>query len=205
MALTTLREVAKEVQTEEWHFNTERAVEFCPLIDSPPAAGGAILAFDPISGLPQLVPAPGAPTAGPIFLHDDILRIDVTDDDIQRTYDVVRRGNQLYDKVNHTYDFTGCIKCDVVWFAYWEISPEMGQQITIPAVFRRYITYRASTRAVAQMTNNTALTQLSQQQEVMARAACYEYEANQGDSTFFGSTYNSNYKSYRPYQTMLRR
>ena len=39
----------------------------------------------------------------------------------------------------------------------------------------------------------------------MARAACYEYEANQGDSTFFGSTYNSNYKSYRPYQTMLRR
>ena len=81
----------------------------------------------------------------------------------------------------------------------------MGQQITIPAVFRRYITYRASTRAVAQMTNNTALTQLSQQQEVMARAACYEYEANQGDSTFFGSTYNSNYKSYRPYQTMLRR
>jgi len=192
-----------DVLNEEWHFNTEKNVEFCPNnslnlggVSSPPSN----LWGNPFGQTIGTVPA----TQGEIFV-DDILRLDITDDDINRQYDVTIRDGRIYDKVNHTFIWTHCIKCDVVYFAYFDEDIEGVSSLTIPPVFKRYITHRASTRAATKLTNNSNLIKALAQQELLARAACMEYECNQTDASFFGFDHNSHYKSYRPYQTMLRR
>ena len=186
-----------DVLNEEWHFNTEKNVEFCP---------------DTSANLPTIGPwgnpfgqIIGGQQGGEIIVDDDILRLDITDDDINRQYDITIRGNRIYDKVNHTFTWTHCIKCDVVYLAFFEEDIETIGTITIPEVFKRYMTHRASTRAATKLTNNSNLVKALAQQELLARAACMEYECNQTDASFFGFDHNSHYKSYRPYQTMLRR
>ena len=194
-----------DVLLEEWHFNTEKHVEFQPQHLT--------------SG--YVAPAGGVPSTGTqIHLRRDILRIDVSDDDINRQYDIMIRGGEdttvrhpfLYDKVNHTDLWTHSIHCDCVYKAVFDFDPAHGagpalqdRRIPIPEVFKRYIILRASTRAATQLTNNTSLIQALAQQELLARAACMEYESNQTDASFFGFEHNSHYKSYRPYQAMLRR
>ena len=191
-----------DVLNEEWHFNTEKNVEFCP--DNSLNLGGVSSPPTNLWGNPfgQTV---GVVTQGSIFVSEDILRLDITDDDINRQYDITIRGNRVYDKVNHTFMWTHCIKCDVVYFAYFDEDMEGVSHLTIPPVFKRYITHRASTRAAIKLTNNSNLIKALAQQELLARAACMEYECNQTDASFFGFDHNSHYKSYRPYQTMLRR
>ena len=191
-----------DVLNEEWHFNTEKNVEFCPDIAANlPTIGPWGNPFG------QTLAPPGAPaiTEAEIFVDDDILRLDITDDDINRQYDVTIRDGRIYDKVNHTFIWTHCIKCDVVYFAYFDEDLTDRSYLTIPPVFKRYITHRASTRAATKLTNNSNLVKALAQQELLARAACMEYECNQTDASFFGFDHNSHYKSYRPYQTMLRR
>jgi len=190
-----------DVLNEEWHFNTEKNVEFCPnnsatLVGASPATN---LWGNPFG---QTV---GGVTQGSIFVSEDILRLDITDDDINRQYDVTIKDGRIYDKVNHTFIWTHCIKCDVVYFAYFDEDLTDRSYLTIPPVFKRYITHRASTRAATKLTNNTNLIKALAQQELLARATCMEYECNQTDASFFGFDHNSHYKSYRPYQTMLRR
>jgi len=194
-----------DVLNEEWHFNTEKNVEFCP--DNSLNLGGVSSPPTNLWGNPfgQTIAIGAVPaTEGEIFV-EDILRLDITDDDINRQYDVTIRGGRIYDKVNHTFIWTHCIKCDVVYFAYFDEDMEGVSHLTIPPVFKRYITHRASTRAATKLTNNLNLIKALAQQELLARAACMEYECNQTDASFFGFDHNSHYKSYRPYQTMLRR
>jgi len=199
-----------DVLNEEWHFNTEKNVEFCPNLGAAPAnMGGTATPPTNIWGNPfgQPIALSAAPviTEAEIFVDDDILRLDITDDDINRQYDITIRGNRIYDKVNHTFMWTHCIKCDVVYLAFFEADADTIGTITIPEVFKRYMTHRASTRAATKLTNNSNLVKALAQQELLARAACMEYECNQTDASFFGFDHNSHYKSYRPYQTMLRR
>ena len=66
------------------------------------------------------------------------------------------------------------------------------------------ITFKAATRAATQLVANQQLVQLLATQELQARAACMEYECNQGDHNFMGWPDDSAYQSYKPYQ-MLRR
>jgi len=51
---------------------------------------------------------------------------------------------------------------------------------------------------------NPQLVQLLQNQEGMARAACMEYECNQGDHSFFGIPHESRYQSYKPFHSLRR-
>ena len=74
----------------------------------------------------------------------------------------------------------------------------------LPNVFKRYITYRAAIRAATQLVANPQLVQLLQAQEGMARAACIEYECNQGDHSFFGIPHESRYQSYQPFNSLRR-
>ena len=74
----------------------------------------------------------------------------------------------------------------------------------LPSVFKRYIVSRASVRAATQLVNNPQLVQLLQQQEAMTRAACMEYECEQGDHSYFGLTHNQTYKAYQPYRALQR-
>ena len=162
-----LMEVNVDVQNEGWVFNRE---DHYPLLPD---------------------------EKGHIHIPNNVLRMDVSEGQVRRTTDVVRREGKLYDKLNHTYEFniSQPIHFDIVWKFDYE---------DIPSIFKRYITTRASGRAAAQMVSNPQLVQLLGQQESQARAACMEYECNQGDHTFFGTPSNTVYRSYQPYRTLAR-
>ena len=76
--------------------------------------------------------------------------MDVSENDVYRTSDVIKRDGKLYDKYRHI-SFTTSIYFDIVWlFPYSDL----------PSVFQRYITSRASGRAATQLVSNPNLTQL---------------------------------------------
>lgn len=162
-----LMEVNSDVQNEGWVFNREDHYPLTPSADK----------F--------------------IYLPANILRMDVYENEVYRTTDLVKRGDRLYDKLNHTFEFDPekTINFNIVW--KWEYEE-------LPSVFKRYITLRASGRAAAQLVTNPQLVQLLNVQEAQARAACMEYECNQGDHTFFGTPEGTVYRSYQPYRTLAR-
>ena len=158
-------EVNADVQNEGWVFNREQNYPFIPNSENE------------------------------IIVPPNVLRLDVSEGQVYRTTDVVRRGGLLYDKINHSYKFTQTLKCDVVWNYLFD---------DLPTVFKRYIQYRASVRAATQLVANKELAAILASQEAYSRAACLEYECNQGDYTFFGTPQGTVYRSYQPYRTLAR-
>ena len=65
----------------------------------------------------------------------------------------------------------------------------------IPAPFQRYIIYKACGRAAVQLVSNQQLQQMMSTFESQARAACLEYECNQGDHNMLGHPDESAYQS----------
>ena len=132
---------------------------------------------------------------GYIQIPENVLRLDVSDGQVWRTTDVVKRNGRLYDKLTHSDVFEGSIKLDFVWrFKFTDL----------PSVFKRYITLKAAGRAAAQLVGNRELAGLLSSQEAFARAACVEYECNQGDYTFFGTPSGGVYQSYQPFHALRR-
>ena len=166
-----IQECSRDVQDEGWVFNRE---EMYPL---KPDSYGFII-----------------PPA-------NVLRMDVSENDVYRFTDVIKRTDpddgisKLYDKYSHSYKFTRPLYMDLVW---------LFPLTDLPSVFQRYITSRASVRAAIQMVDNPQLSQLLQVQENTTRAACIEYEANQGDYNYMDFQPGTAYRTYRPY-TALRR
>ena len=162
-----LRDSNVEVQNEGWHFNTERHVKYTP--DS----------------------------NGKIAIGADIIKMDVTNGWVKRQYDVVKRSGNLYDKYDHTDD----------WSDHTEILLDITKLIPleeVPSVFQRYIISRASRQAATQLVANPQLVQLLQSNEAMARANCMEYEFNQGNHNMFGLPEDSIYHAYEPWRNLRR-
>ena len=160
-----LQECNRDVQDEGWVFNREKHYPLTPN------------------------------SIGEIHIPANVLRMDISDNDIIRTTDVVKRDGKLYDKYRHTFKFQGTFYFDIIWLMPFS---------DLPSVFQRYITSRASGRAATQLVSNPNLTQLLQSQEAQTRAACLEYECNQGDHNMMDFQPGTMYRSYRPY-TALRR
>ena len=163
-----LRDANVDTQAEGWHFNTELHVKYTP--DS---------------------------VTGKIAIANDVLQLDVSNGWSRRNYDVVRRGGYLYDKIDHTDDFSSIdsIDLDVVKLQNYE---------DLPIIFRRYITYRASRLAATQLVANPNLVKLIAQQEALSRAALMEYECNQGNHSMFGFPENTAYQTYQPWKNLRR-
>ena len=163
-----LRDANVDTQAEGWHFNTEKHVKYTP--DS---------------------------VTGKIAIGNDILSMDVHDNHIRREYNLVRRNGVLYDKQDHTDDFStvDSIDLDVVRLYNFE---------DLPIVFRRFITYRAATAAATQLVANPNLVRLLGQQAALARAALQEYECNQGDHSMFGFPDDTAYQTYQPWKNLRR-
>lgn len=160
-----IQEANVDIQNEGWVFNTERNY--------------------------PLTPSEG----NEIIIPVNVLRMDVTDNAIYRTSDVVKRQGKLYDKMRHSYEFTETVHVDIVWlFDFSDLAP----------VYQRYIVSKASTRAATQMVANKELAALLATQESFARAACMEYECNQGDYTIFGTPDGTSYRPYQPYRALNR-
>ena len=163
-----LRDANVDTQAEGWHFNTEKHVKYFP--DS---------------------------VTGKIAIANDVLQLDVSEGWTHRIYDVIRRDGFLYDKIDHTDDFSSIdsIDLDVVKLYTFE---------NLPIPFRRYITYRASTKAATQLVANPNLVKLLQGQEALARAALMEYECNQGNHSMFGFPENTIHQTYQPWRNLRR-
>ena len=163
-----LRDANVDTQAEGWHFNTEKHVKYTP--DS---------------------------VTGKIAIGNDILSMDVHDNHIRREYNLVRRNGFLYDKQDHTDNFStiDSIDLDVVRLYNFE---------DLPIVFRRFITYRASAAAATQLVANPNLVRLLTNQAGLARAALQEYECNQGDHNMFGFPDDTAYQTYQPWRNLRR-
>ena len=137
-----------------------------------------------------------------IIIESDVTRIDM-EDGHDRTRDFVRRKDstdglwKMYDRVNHTFEFP-----DDDYFYVNKVRLLKFEDI--PAPFQRYIIYRASGRAAVQLVSNAGLQKMLQIYELQARAACMEYECQQGDHNFMGWPDESSYQSYKPYQALRR-
>ena len=163
-----LRDSNVDIQNEGWHFNSENHVKYEP--DS---------------------------STNKIEIGNDILKIDVTDGWIKRNYNVVKRNGYLYDKYDHTDDWSDVteIYLDVIRLHTFENLPE---------VFKRYVIAKASRMAATQLVSNPQLVQLLAQNEVLARASCLEYECNQSNSSMFGFPEDSSYNTYQPWRNLRR-
>ena len=163
-----LRDANVDVQSEGWHFNTEKHVTYTP--DS---------------------------VTGKIVVGNDILKMDVSEGWEKRQYDVVKRGGYLYDKFDHTDD----------WSDHTSIDLDITRLISfedLPTPFQRYITYRAGRVAATQLVSNPQLVQLLAQQEGLSRAALMEYETTQANYTMFGFPEDSSYTTYQPWRNLRR-
>ena len=163
-----LRDANVDVQAEGWHFNTERHVEYTP--DN---------------------------TTGKIAVGSDLLRMDLTDGWRDRNHDVVKRNGFLYDKYNHTDDFSDhtTVPLDIVRLISFDDVPE---------IFKRHIIARASRIAATNLVANGQLVQLLATQEQLSRAAVMEYECNQGNHNMFGLPEDSVYTAYEPWRNLRR-
>ena len=141
-------------------------------------------------------------TDNKIIIESDVIRIDM-EDGHDRTRDFVRRKDtadgiwKMYDRVNHTFEFP-----DDDYFYVNKVRLLPFEDI--PTVFQRYIIYKASGRAAVQLVSNAQLQKMLQIYELQARAACMEYECNQGDHNYMGWPDESAYQPYKPYQALRR-
>ena len=160
-----LVETTKDVLNEGWHFNTEYGIKISPDANKQ------------------------------ISIPSSYLRYDVHDGQRSRLLDVVKRDGKLYDKVKHTFEFTGDVLVDATYLYDFE---------DIPSAFQRYIIAKASTRAATQLVGDQNLARLLQQQEAITRAIVMEYDTQQGDHSFFGFKHEQNYDAYQPYKALIR-
>ena len=143
---------------------------------------------------------------GFITVPANALHYDISDGQRLRSKDVTIRNGRLYDKVDHTDIFTGDVDIDVVWLFGFDLDLANKSEVggSIPQVFKRYITAKASTRAATQLLTNSELTRILASQEAISRSVCMEYECNQGDDSYFGLKHNTSYDSYQPYKALSR-
>ena len=160
-----LDEVSKDVQTTGWHFNTQNRVKI-----KPDANGNYI------------IPA-------------NAILFDISEGQIDRNRDVIRKNGKLYDNIHQTDVFTQEFYFDIV---------SLYQFVDVPPAIQRYIIARAAVRAATQLVSNPDLVKLLQLEEQQARANALEYETEQGDHSFFGLPQQSSYRAYQPYKALIR-
>ena len=168
VAYDTLLQVSREVQAEGWTFNKEYHYEFTPDTDDQ------------------------------ILIPSNILQIKLTENSANMDKDGVRRSGKLYDRHNHTYDWTDdTVECDIVWEFDW---------VDLPQPIQDFIVARAATFVSQRIVGDSAQYQMLQQQEAYMRALALEYETQQGQFTFFGHPqgHTNYYQSYQPFHALSR-
>ena len=168
VAYDTLQQVSREVQAEGWTFNKEYHYEFTPDTDDQ------------------------------ILIPSNILQIKLTENSANMDKDGVRRSGKLYDRHNHTYDWTDeTVECDVVWEFDW---------VDLPQPIQDFIVARSATFVSQRIVGDNTQYQMLQQQEAYMRALALEYETQQGQFTFFGHPqgHTNYYQSYQPFHALSR-
>ena len=90
-----LTEISREVQTQGWHFNSQRDITLSP--DS---------------------------TTNFIAVTSDVVRVDLYQGSSYDNRDITQRGSKLFDKKNNTYEFSSSVKVDIIYVLSWDDMPE---------------------------------------------------------------------------------
>ena len=104
IALNTLREVSREVQSEGWTFNKEFDYELTP--DSNKN----------------------------ILISDNMLQVDLNISSKRfdnRQYDSVNRNGKLYARIKHTDKWDENVHADILWYFEWESIPDPIQAFIV--------------------------------------------------------------------------
>lgn len=106
------------------------------------------------------------------------------------------RNNQLYDKVNHTFEWDDDMELDVIWLFSFEELPE---------AFKNYITIRSANVFAGRSIGSTEAVKFGEREEIFARASALEHDTQQGDYTVFADKDNDqSYQSYLPFNAIRR-
>jgi hypothetical protein len=131
---------------------------------------------------------------GHIVIPSTVLRLDTPPN--AGSAQPVIRGGKLYDKIAHSYIWSGVQEFDVVWLFDFADLPEAAKQ---------YITLRASNLFAMRMTGSLEVAKYAEREEAAARAALLEYECNQGGYNIFSAGYGvSPVRTSNPINTILR-
>lgn len=149
LASNTIDEVSREVQAAGWHWN--RFYKYTLNLD----------------------------TNNKIPLADNIMRVDLdTGKYPLSTYDVIKRGSFLYNKVENTFVFTDALEAKVIVLLPFEELPENA---------RRYITIRAARIFQDRTLGASTLHRFNQVDEVNALAVLKQEETDTADTNIFNS------------------
>ena len=179
IAWNTLVSTSRDVQAEGWTFNRENHI--------------------------KVKRSTAADTKDYILLADNELQVDLCTDDIANLgHDSVLRTTTvgattyrfLYDKEQHsnTWDYDPCV--DKIFYFDWE---------EIPIPIQSYIIARAAAICSSRITGDQAQYGMLKEREQYCRTQAVEYETSQGNYSFFGQNASeSNYRPYKPWQTLQR-
>ena len=137
---------------------------------------------------------------GEVLIPNNVLQIDLHAEK-DNEYEAIRRNGKLYEKVNHTYDWTTLtnwdkVACDIVWFF---------DGVDLPRPIQDYIVARTAAIVSSRIVGDPQQYRMLQEKELYNRAQAMEYECNQGDYTFFGHQRGKKpYDGYKPYQALYR-
>ena len=112
-----------------------------------------------------------------IFVPDNCIEVDAEDVNI----DVAMRGNRLYDRINHTYQFEQDIKCSIVLLLPFEELPQAA---------RHYITIRSARVLQQRVVGSQVLGAFTEKDEMRARLALRRFEAKTADYNILTGNYS---------------
>lgn len=113
---------------------------------------------------------------GFIYVPDTVVRVDMDRNELE--YDIVVRGNRLYNRKNNSYVFSGQIKVVQIYLMDFDEMPEVA---------KRYCTIRAARVFQDRMVGSEKIHGFTLQDEIQALARMTEYENETGDFTIFDS------------------
>jgi Tail tubular protein len=105
-----------------------------------------------------------------IEIPDNALSVDV-DDNVYPSLDVIIRGNYLYNKNNHTYEFSSDLKAEVIYFLTWDNLPEIAKRFVVlraGRIFSQRLIGSAEQNSTNTIDENQALRELVYWDEQMA-------------------------------------
>lgn len=131
-------------------------------------------------------------TSKKINIPNNVLQLDTS---YTSDLDVVLREGKLYNKRDHTYNFTEKVSADVIWLVEFDDMPE---------AFKQYVTMRAANLYAGRAVGSSEAVRFGEREEAQARSAMIEYETQQGDYNFLGTQDNRNIHTYRPFDAVYR-
>jgi hypothetical protein len=115
-------------------------------------------------------------STGYIYIGDSIVRVDM--DPMYLNYDIVVRGNRLFNRKTNTYVFSEVIKVIQIILMDFDDLPEVA---------KRYTTIRAARIYQDRVVGSERLHGFNAQDEIAALVKMSEYENEVGDYTIFDS------------------